>query len=368
MSAASFAERVNSFWDWFTANEKVLSELTQYPNPAEDSEQVVEFVNAGLSLLCEGINFNIGGDHEFTFAVSGAHPLFFLLPYVTANLPEQFRDKRTFNPYMPGTDGQVYGFKMHGIMVNSDKVMVSATADEESRTANLRFYAKEWEPLDDDACYGAFYILMEICVGEALAAYCIGEVHRADKLEKSKFSPKKGMFPLNQLEKWLLDNLREDGAVPNPADNYYAYRLEPQESDEPRLDILVGSTSCLYLVDDYCTVADSYYKTFTKFGANPIFLSYFFDNSKESGMNEAFLLRNDLMDKLEEEVLGKHGSGSEIGVILGGAMGLYRAYIEILLFDEQAFLQRAKPLLAEYPIKFFCNDFVRGGQEHKLCI
>ena len=362
MSMLSFTDRVKSFWEWFAANEKELSEFTQNRKPdAEHSERVVAFIHEGVSLLGENLHFNIGGDHEFTFAVSGNHSLFFLLPFVIANLPDQYRDKWTFFPCMPGTGGQSYGFRMYDVMTDSDNVMVSAVPDKEGKTANLRFYAKDWDALSERDCYNAFYTLMDICIGEALSASCINEVKKTDKLEKSIFSPKKSMFPLTQLEKWLLDNLCENGKTPDPSESYYVYELEPQDNPESRLDIFIGNTNCLPLVNCYCGGDDSYYKALISFGAKPIFLSFCY--SVEDDCNTVLQQRNDIMDRIESEVLGERGSGKEIGLMLGGAMGLSRAYIDILLFDEQTFIEKSKALLADYPIMFSREDFVRSGQD-----
>jgi len=130
----TFTQRTQQFWEWFTANEQKLSELTQ-KRDSDTGEIDVAFISQGVSLLSEHLHFNVGGNHEFTFAVSGNGALFYLLPYVTANLPEQFRDKWTFFPCMQGTGGQSFGFKMHDIMVNNDDVMVSAVQNEDGKSA-----------------------------------------------------------------------------------------------------------------------------------------------------------------------------------------------------------------------------------------
>ena len=353
----SFAQRTQKFWEWFTANEEKLSALalTRTPNDA-DSNRIVEFVSEGLSLISQDIRFNIGGEHEFTFTVSGNSAMFFLLPYITANLPQQFRDKWKFFPCMPGTGGNNFGFRMieHDKIVDTDNVFVSVTPDEENKSVDLRFYAKEWEVLDDNNCYNAFFTLMDISIGEALAHAYINKVDRATAHTDD-------MIALTTLEKWLLDNLCEDGKIPNPADKYFAYQQKPDgNTNPPRLDIFTGSGNYTPIINDYYNGEDITYKTFAGFGAKSVFLYYYYDEKADQKV--VLNQRYELQYKLEAEVLGERGSGKEIGLSLGGAMGNWCAYIDLLLFDDEAFFEKAKTLLADTSIMFFCQEFVHNGQ------
>ncbi|MDR2861874.1 MAG: hypothetical protein LBV07_04945, partial [Syntrophobacterales bacterium] len=358
----SFTERAKQFWRWFSANEEKLSDIVQNRNHSDNGEAAVAFISEGVSLLAEELHFNIGGDHEFTFSVDGKYALFFLLPYVTANLPEQYRDKWNFFPCMQGTGGHNFGFRMYGTNVNTDHVMVSAAPDEESKTADLRFYIKEWESLEEKDSYNAFYTLLDLSIGEALAHVCLNNVEKAEILEE-------GMFPLTELEQWMIDNLCEDGKIPDPAERYFGYEKTPPDEeaagdDLPRQDIFVGIAKYTPLLSCYDDGEDDCYQKFTDFGAKPVFLYYFYDN--EADRNDILNERNDLMDKLEEEVLGKLGSGRETGLLLGGAMGENCAYIDLLLYDEEAFMEKAKTFLSSSPYMIFGKEFYRDGREFLL--
>ena len=364
MSTVSFTRRTQQFWSWFSANEETLSALTANRRPEEgDTEKIIALVNEGTSLLAEDIKFNIGGVHEFTFAVSGNDALFFMLPYVTENLPQQLRDKWTFFPCMPGTNGQSFGFRMFGLnaeTVDSDNVMVAAVKDESGRFVNLRFWAQPWERLPEKDCLNAFFILMEILIGEVLSAYCVANVERANARSDD-------MFPLTKLQQWLLDNLCENGKVPNPADMHSAYKLDPKDmSEEPRSDVFVGATNYTPLINDYYNKADDTYKTFTSFGARPLFLYFDYPTNDKADQQAAFEKRNEIMDRIEAEILGERGSGKELGLLLGGAMGAYRAYIDLLLYDEEAFIEKARILLKDEPMMILCKPFIHNGGEFPL--
>ena len=77
------------------------------------------------------------------------------------------------------------------------------------------------------------------------------------------------------------------------------------------------------------------------------------DEIKKEILNE----RYEIQERLEREVLGSKYSGNEIGIVLGGAMGIYNIYIDLIVYDENEFIKRAKILLAEYDRIFYISKF-----------
>jgi len=357
----SFVKRTQLFWQWFAENEEKLAAFLPNPSPTDgDGNTIVELCNQGLSLIADNLNFNIGGNNEFTFATEGNASLFFLLPYVVANMPEKFRGKWHFFPCMQGTDGNNFVFRMieHVDSVDTDNVFVRVSPSEDNQAADLEVYVKEWKKLDDNQYLGAFFILMDIIIGEALSFTCVRNVKRAKKRMDD-------MISLTNLGKWMLANICEGGKVPDPANRHSTYQQTPKEGAmPPRDDIFIGVTNYMHTISGY-HMQDSYvYDTFVKFGAKPVFIYYYY--SESDNQNDVLNRRYALMDKLEAEVLGERGTGNEIGLMLGGAMGRWCAYIDLLLYDEQAFLDKAKTLLADEPTMFFCKDFVHNGQDFLL--
>jgi len=353
----NFTERTKNFWGWFTENEEKLSSFMQNTaKPGDDTNRIVAFINEGLSLISNELHFNIGGDHEFTFSVSGNGAMFFVLPYITANLPEPFRGKWKFFPHMPGTGGNNFIFRMieHENTVDTDNVFVSTTPGEDEKTVDLQFWAQAWENLEDNECCNAFLTLMEISIGEAFAYTFIDKVDRA-KVRTDE------MFPLTTLEKWLQDNLCKEGENLDPANRYFTYQANPNKEEKPpREDIFSGIAKYAPIMSDYIDEQDTAYKFFTGLGIKPIFLYYYYN--EQADREEILNLRYQLEDKLETEVLGEQGSGNEIGLLLGGAVGNWCVYVDLLLYDEQAFFEKVKQALADTPFMFFCQEFVHDGQ------
>ncbi|MCL2149247.1 MAG: SMI1/KNR4 family protein, partial [Methanomassiliicoccaceae archaeon] len=356
---ANLTERTKKFWEWFSKNEERLSEITQRRDFGSNEEDAVnmniEFINEGVSLISEDIKFNVGGDHEFTFAIDGDYAMFFVLPYVTANMPEKYRGKWHFFPCMQGTHGESFGFRMCGAAVETDRVMVSAAASGNG-VADIRFHAKEWASLEESDRYTAFFVLLDITVGEAMANICLGDIEWAD-------APSHHMFPLTQLEEWIRENLCEDGQPPDPLQRIFAFEREP-EGDGPRDDVFAGYASYMNFMQEYDEGEDAAYQRVAALGAKPMFLFYNYD--RDSTGEEVLNERQSIMDDIEGKVLGEPGSGREIGIVLGGASGRSYMYIDLLLYDEQAFMEKAREMFAASPFMVFGKEFRQEGEEFVL--
>jgi len=347
----SFVERTAAFWRWFDKNEERLADMVKN-RESYDMEEVVAAYSEGVHIISEDIHFNVGGDYEFTFAVSGRDYLFYLLPYVVSNMPEKYRGKWHFYPYMQSTRGQDFGLRMHGANIDAGKVMISLSIEENASKADIQFYCKELASLPENECYSAFYVIMETIIGEGLTRACVGNVELAKKRGLT-------MFPLTKLEEKLVQKLCKDGKIPDPAEQYFTYQIEPREDDMLRSDIFIGTGNFGAIINDYYAGDGECFNDFAGCGATAAFLFYSYD--KESEQKEVLTQRYEIMDRLEAEVLGERGSEKIIGLMLGGAMGKQYAYIDMLLYDLQAFADKAHDVLKDYPRNFSLSEFKRNG-------
>lgn len=55
---------------------------------------------------------------------------------------------------------------MYGKDVQLDEVMVGLKYKEDQNYFDIRFYDEQLCSLDDNSCYNAFYIMMELTIGE----------------------------------------------------------------------------------------------------------------------------------------------------------------------------------------------------------
>ncbi len=71
----TFRQRTAEFWQWFTDNEPRLAAMIE-KRGEEDVDKMVDFISGGVQLISGELNFNLGGDYEFTFTIEGKNYLF----------------------------------------------------------------------------------------------------------------------------------------------------------------------------------------------------------------------------------------------------------------------------------------------------
>lgn len=342
-----FRSRVDAFWQWFLQNEAELFKMVN--NRGEyDSDAVVEFITQGTNLISKDVHFNIGGDHEFTFSIEGNSYLFYLYPYLTSRMPEQLKGRWHFSPFNQGKDNS-FDFRMYGVKVNMAEVYVSASYCEEQNDFSVSFYEKNLCSLLESQSCNAFYIMMEIMLGEGISYQYISDVKRMDKLAE-------GMTPLPELRRHITKTLNDyrKKVFDNPQKLFITYQLEPQENEELRYDVIIGSTCFHGLVSQYYQKDTELFDNINQFGARAVFIAFPYENNGADQGNEVLNFRYDLADRIEGEILKPEG----LGLLLGGALGAGSCYVDFLLYDAHAFLEKVVPLLREYPqYSFYLSDF-----------
>lgn len=342
-----FKSRVDAFWQWFMQNEAELSEMVE-KRGEYDADTIVEFINKGTSLIAEDVHFNIGGDFEFTFSIEGNSHLFYLYPYLISRMPESLKGKWHFFPFNQGTDNS-FEFQMYGVKVDMAEVQVAVGYNEEQNDFAISFYEENLCSLLEDQSYNAFYIMMEITLGEGISYQYISEVKRLDKSAE-------GMIPLPELRKHIIETLNLHGkeVFDNPQDVFISYQLEPEDNEELRYDVVVGSTNFSSLVSQYYQNNTELFDHINHFGARAVFIAFPYEDDGSDRRNEVLNFRYELEDRIENEILKPDG----LGILLGGASGTGSYYMDFLLFDVPAFLEKVVPLLREYPqYSFYLSDF-----------
>lgn len=349
-----FKQRVRNFWKWFADNEEELLKIVENRGQM-DGDSAVAFVTAGTNLIGEDVHFNLGGDHEFTFCVEGNTHLFYLYPYVVSQMPEQFKDKWHFFPFNQGTDGS-FSFDMYGVKVDMAQVRLAVDYQEDINVFNIRFYEEQLCTLEEEQGYNAYYIMMEIMLGEGMSYQYIADVERID-------APVDGMITLPELRAYILDTLKahDKKVFENPQQIYSGYHFEPQESEEMRFDVMAGSTCFHPLVVDYYNGSTELFDRLKRFGAQAVFIAFSYDNNEEGDAKKVLDLRYELEDRLEEELLAP----DSLGLLLGGAIGTGTCYIDLLIFDYPEFMEKIIPFLSKYAqYRFYVFDF---HQDSDLC-
>lgn len=331
----SFCARVNRFWGWFTENEQRLSELVESRGSVPTDTVILTF-SEGTNQICRGLHFHVGGDYEFTFAISGKDYLFYLLPYIIARRPQGLKHDWKFFPYMQSAQGEDFTIRMNDVSASASEVQVGMEYDPARNAFSLRFWNENLLKAGERLAYTIFYLLMEHSIGEGASHIFIEGVRRARM-------PEKGSFPLTELEACMRAAIQEAGQefYTLPGERYTLYELQPEQSAEPRFDVVFGTTCFNGLVGEY--YADDASNADGLFSCGAKALQLLFPTNGREG-EQLLELRHQLQDKLESQVLGPRGSGQELGILLGGAMGRDNVYIDLLAYDEKAVLEKLQAL------------------------
>ncbi|ADG70937.1 tetratricopeptide repeat protein [Brachyspira murdochii] len=341
----NFIERINLFWKWFEENEAYISSMIE-----NNHDDLVNFVSSGVKIISDNISFNINKNYEFIFTVDGKNYLFYLIPKVISSMPYKLKEKWTFLPYLPSSEGINFSIEVQNKKIEMQEVLIKIEFDEENDKFDLIFYNTELNNLDKEEAYNIFFIMMENSIGEGLSRIYIRYVDiSSNKLYN--------MISLTELEEYIKKTLQfyRKEFIRDPLKQYFSYTFEPKNIDILRYDIIAGNTLYYETINDYYNENVYDIVEISKCGARALFLSYTYDdeNDNDEIRREILNERYEILERLEKEVLGYRGK--DIGLLLGGAIGINNIYIDLIVYDEDEFINRAKILLAEYDRNFYIS-------------
>lgn len=319
-----------------------------HPQTPEEAEAVTAFVQEGTGLISENLNFNIGGDCEFTFSAEGWPDLFILYPYIVSRMPQSLKGKWKFYPFNQGED-RSFGFRMFGADIDTARIM-ALPVREGGQGFTVSYYEENLCALPKEESDEAMWVMLENTLGEGVAANYVQDVERVG-------APVPGMVPLPGLKKRIREAVEDSGQEyhENPKDLYSAYRFEPRDIDAPRFDVIVGST-CLYgIIADYYDDSTVIFDHAADFGAAAVYLTYRNGDGLEGGAIVGE--RHGIEDRISKEIL----EPMNLGQLIGGATGTERSYIDLIVFDLHSFVEKVRPLLMQYPsYSFSMSEFRRN--------
>lgn len=343
---SSFRERACAFEDWFSHHEEKLAAACADRKLAAGKE-MASLLAQGAQKLGGGVTLSLTGRRSLTLDPGTDDTWLYLLPWLTARLQEKNREWR-FHAGKPGSRGRDYTVERETLLLDASEVLASLSYQADTNRFTISFYHDSLCNRTEEEALDAFRELLAHMLGDMTAYIYEGRLCRAEER-------KRGMRPLTELQEALAGALEAEGReLYSRADQQMAvYDFEPQENEELRFDILVGSTCYAGLNEDYYADNPARAQRLAGRGARACFLAFAYDGE----MEPMLAVRHELEERLENEVLGLRGSGRSAGLVLGGAVGTQCVYVDLLLYDEAAFREAARPVLGAYPYDFYLSDF-----------
>ena len=333
-----FRERTESAWKDFARQEAQLRRMMDEDKDHTRGQELVDRVEGILNQAFDEISFEmgVGGEkYELILTPEGDKVKLFELVYFQKHAPKEVLEH--WNILVGRQPIRTIGLRTDdGWDISGEDVQIWLEEQGKNRFA-LSAYCEKLLPMLREAEGRVWWMLTTLTdqvLGEISHMWYIDDF---DVLEKPKAEPS---IPMSQLP----DKLKEKGAnlSTDPETylkSYLGYKMEPNKDPEAdwRLDVMVGSTICVPLINDYLNTDNDFMDDLHADGAVAGFFCYPLDTLREEeGTDKIF----DFREKMEEVFAA--GDGPEVLTLTGGATGLFCGYVDFIAWDLQAALQMAK--------------------------
>lgn len=326
----SLKEKAEDFWKLFSEKENEIRSLM-------DENKIMERFSEIDSMFEIDMPFMMGkspeGKYELIFNPAGLKSRYFIADYFKRKMPVELKKKWDFYDMKP-----VMGIKNMRLLVNGEdfyeedfSVLLKDIDIERKRidiTVLCPKFFKEKKKFEENEMYNVIYNIMDAILGEGIVESYLGII----KIEDIDFVPQEA-FNLRDFSIKINEIIEKNSWIKNPKilDRYNTYRCDLENIENIRAvrnDIVVGFSSNMAVVEEYHEEANEYEFMCSQ---GCIYGVLFYNNS-EVPNEEKITLR----DKLEN-ILAETPEYGDIFEIFGAATGLYKSYIDIIIYDFELF-------------------------------
>ena len=333
-----FRERTENWWETFAEMEAELRQMMDEDKDHTRGAELVVQMEGALNQAFDEISFEMGFNgekYELILTPEGDKVKLFELVYFQKHAPKEVLEH--WNILVGRQPLQNIGLRTeNGLDISGEDVQIWLEEQGENSFA-LSAYCEKLLPMLREAEGRVWWMLTTLTdqvLGEIPHMRYIGSF---DVLEEPKAEP-------SMLMSQLPDALKERGLELSTdpeayLESYLGYEMKPNEDPNAdwRLDVMVGSTCCVPLINGYLNADNDFMDELQADGAAAGFFCYPLDTLREEEGSEKIF---DFRDKLEE--VFTTGDGPEILTLTGGATGLFCGYVDFIAWDIRAVLQKAK--------------------------
>ena len=341
-----FRERTEDWWETFAEMEAELRQMMDEDKDHTRGAELVAQMQETLNLVFDEISFEMGFNgekYELILTPEGDKVKLFELVYFQKHASKEVLEH--WNILVGRQPIRNIGLRTEdGWNISGDDVQIWLEEQGENSFA-ISAYCEKLLPMLQEAEGRVWWMLT------TLTDQVLGEIPHMryidsfDVLEGPKAEP-------SMLMSQLPDALKERGLELSTdpeayLNSYLGYKMEPNKDPEAdwRLDVMVGSTNCVPLINGYLNADNDFMDALHADGAVAGFFCYPLDALREEeGTNKIF----DFRDKLEE--VFTTGDGPEVLTLTGGVTGLFCGYVDFIAWDIEAALQMAKEFFEDSEI------------------
>ena len=341
-----FRERTENWWETFAEMEGSLRQMMDDDKDHTRGAEIVAQMEGALNQVFDEISFEMGFNgekYELILTPEGDKVKLFELVYFQKHASKEVLEH--WNILVGRQPIRNIGLRTDdGWDISGDDVQIWLEEQGENSFA-ISAYCEKLLPMLREAEGRAWWMLT------TLTDQVLGEIPHMryidsfDVLEEPKAEP-------SMLMSQLPDALKERGLELSTdpeayLESYLGYEMKPNEDPEAdwRLDVMVGSTCCVPLINGYLNTDNDFMDDLHADGAVAGFFCYPLDTLREEEGSEKIF---DFRDKLEE--VFTTGDGPEVLTLTGGATGLFCGYVDFIAWDIQTALQMAKKFFEDSDI------------------
>ena len=333
-----FRERTEDWWETFAEMEAELRQMMDEDKDRTRGAELVAQMQGTLNLVFDEISFEmgVGGEkYELILTPEGDKVKLFELIYFQKHAPKEVLEH--WNILVGRQPVQNIGLRTNdGWEISGDDVQIWLEEQGENSFA-ISAYCEKLLPMLQEEEGRVWWMLT------TLTDQVLGEIPHMryidsfDVLEEPKAEPS---ILLAQLPGHLKERDLELSTDPEAyLERYLGYEMKSNEEPDAdwRLDVMVGSTNCVPLINGYLNADNDFMDQLHADGAVAGFFCYPLDTLREEeGSRKIF----DFRDELEE--VFTTDEGSEVLTLTGGATGIYCGYVDFIAWDIREALNMAK--------------------------
>ena len=333
-----FRERTENWWETFAEMEAELRQMMDEDKDHTSGAELVAQMEGALNQVFDEISFEMGFNgekYELILTPEGDKVKLFELIYFQKHAPKEVLEH--WNILVGRQPLQNIGLRTEdGWDISGEDVQIWLEEQGENSFA-ISVYCEKLLPMLREAEGRVWWMLT------TLTDQVLGEIPHMryidsfDVLEEPKAEPS---ILMSQLPDALKERGLELSTDPEAyLESYLGYEMKPNEDPDAdwRLDVMVGSTCCVPLINGYLNADNDFMDDLHADGAVAGFFCYPLDTLREEEGSEKIF---DFWDKLEEVFTS--GDGPEVLTLTGGATGLFCGYVDFIAWDIRAVLQKAK--------------------------
>ena len=336
--AMCFRERTEIFWETFAEMEAELRQMMDEDKDRTRGAEIVAQMQGALNNVFDEVSFEMGFNgekHELILTPEGDKVNLFELVYFQKHAPKEVLEH--WNILVGRQPMQNIGLRTEdGWEISGEDVQVWLEDKGENSFAISAYCEKLLLMLQESE--GRVWWMLTTLTDQVLGEIPhMRYIESFDVLDEPKAEP---YFLMSQLPDKLKELGLELSTDPEAyLENYLGYQMKPNEDTDAdwRLDVMVGSTNCVPLINGYLSADNDYMDNLHADGVVAGFFCYPLDTLREEeGSQKIF----DFRDKLEEVFLVD--DGPEVLTLTGGATGLYCGYVDFIAWDIRSALNMAK--------------------------